>query len=199
MPLQELIKILKQDLSNQDKGNFFSLADAAIKEAIEITRNEKAMYSGSLESLTNDLAELVNLFPDDIPLDDLRYHLAHLYMRSQRWKEAENQLLGIKDYFHNEAQIYSALCAFKQKNELDIIQGDIKQENKLDIIQSDIERIAKELCNSKSVKTISIQEQQYNLLEMLVYAFELNHSVFKSYYKRGLTRFDLKFWVVINM
>lgn len=177
--LEDIIQELKQ-LSNKDKAELSSLADEAIKEAIEITRNEKAMHSGFLEPLTNDLAELINLFPDDILLDDLRYHLAHLYMRSQKWKEAENQLVGIKDYLHNEAQIYSALCAFQQGEQLDIIQADI-------------ERIAKGLCNSKSFRTKSIQEQHYNLLEMLVYACGLNHSVLEPYYMTGLTRSDLIF------
>lgn len=88
--------------------------------------------------------------------------------------------MEIKDYLHNEAQIYSALCAFKQ--------GD-----KLDSIQADIERITKELSNSKSVRTKSIQEQHYNLLEMLVYASGLNHSVLEPYYMTGLTRSDLTF------
>lgn len=177
--LEDIIQELKEELFNKDKGELSSLADEAIKEAIEITRNEKAMHSGSLETLSNDLAQLINLFPDDLPLDDLRYHLAHLYMRSQKWKEAENQLVEIKDYLHNEAQIYSALCAFKL--------GD-----KLDSIQADIERIAKELCN-RNVRTKSIQEQHYNLLEMLVYAAGLNHSVLEPYYNKGLTRFDLGF------
>jgi CRISPR/Cas system-associated protein endoribonuclease Cas2 len=178
--LKDIIKELKQDLPNKDKGELSSLADEAIKEAIEITRNEKAMHSGFLEPLTNDLAELINLFPNDILFDDLRYHLAHLYMGSQKWKEAETQLVEIKDYLHNEAQIYSALCAFKQ--------GD-----KLDSIQADIERITKELSNSKSVRTKSIQEQHYNLLEMLVYASGLNHSVLEPYYMTGLIRSDLTF------
>lgn len=178
--LEVIIQELKKDLPNKDRAQLSNDADDAIKEAIEITRNQKAMHSGSLETLTNDLAELINLFPDDIPLDDLRYHLAHLYMRSQKWKEAENQLVGIQDYLYNEAQIYSALCAFKQADQLDRIQADI-------------ERIAKELCNSKSVRTKAIQEQQYNLLEMLVYACGLNNSVLETYYMTGLTRFDLGF------
>ena len=44
--LEDIIQELKKELSKKDKGELSSLADEAIKEAIEITRNEKAMHSG---------------------------------------------------------------------------------------------------------------------------------------------------------
>lgn len=111
--LQDIIQELKEDLPNKDKGELSSLADEAIKEAIEITRNEKAMHSGFLEPLTNDLAELINLFPDDILLDDLRYHLAHLYMRSQKWKEAENQL-AVHGGYRQQYTYSNIVCSCQQ-------------------------------------------------------------------------------------
>ena len=173
--LQQLIPEIQQARENHNTYQLSSLAD----QALEATLDEKLTKSDS-QWLTNRLSEVINEFEKtDVLIDDLRYRLAHLYMRSRKWKEAENQLLEIEDYLHNEAQIYSALCAFKQGG-------------KLDSIKADITRIAKELCHSKAVRTKSIQEQHYDLLEMLVYATNLDYSILDSYYKRGLTKADLE-------
>lgn len=156
-----------------NKAKVYSLAD----EAIKVTLDEKLMSASSLESLTEDLAKLIELFPCDVPLDDLRYRLAHLYMRCQKWQEADNQLLELKEesYYNTEAQIYSALCAFKLGT------------------KPNINEIAERLKSSKlKLRSKSTQEQCYDLLEMFVYASNLDYSDLGTYYKRGSTKANLE-------
>lgn len=182
LSLQKLIFKIQQAREDQDTYLLSILAD----QALEATLDEKLTKSEP-QCLTNYLSEIINEFEKtDIRIDDLRYRLAHLYMRSRKWEEAENQLLEIKDYLQNEAQIYSALCTLKQLGEpLDKAQAEDK-------IQNNIKRIAQELCSNKHFKTKSIQEQHFNLLEMLVYAFNLDYSILGSYYQTGSTKADLK-------
>lgn len=169
--ISKQLKTLKTLNLDGKKAEIYSLAD----KALELTLDEKLMKASSLESLTEDLAELIESFPSDIPIDDLRYRLAHLYMRCQKWEEADNQLLELKQesYYDTEAQIYSALCAFKLGS------------------QPNLNEIAKRI-SSQKIKSKSIQENCYDLLEMFVYATDLDYSDLGAYYKRGSTKVNLE-------
>lgn len=172
MSLQQIIPEIQEAKSKQDKAQLYSLAE----EALEATLNEKLIKSDS-QWLSNRLSEVINEFEStDVPIDDLRYRLAHLYMRSKKWGEAHDQLLALEDsdYCKNEAQIYSALCSIKQG------------------FQHNIKDITEQWNNVNQVKTKSIQEQHYDLLEMLVYAADLDYSILDSYYKRGSTKAKVK-------
>lgn len=169
MSLQQIRTYIQKAKSEQNKARLYSLAE----EALEETLDEKLIKSGSLRWLTNRLSEVINEFEStDVPIDNLRYRLAHLYMRDKKWQEANDQLLALEDsdYCKTEAQIYSALCSIKQG------------------FQPDISRIAEQWKKVNTVKSKSIQEQHYDFLEMLVYAAGLDHSDLDFYYKRGSTK-----------
>ena len=171
--LQELIPKIQQA---REERNIYRLSTLA-EQALEATLDEKLIKSGSLQWLANRLSDVIKEFEKtDIRIDDLRYRLAHLYMRSQKWEEANDQLLELEesDYCKTEAQIYSALCSIKQG------------------FQPDISRIAEQWNKMNTVKTKSIQEQHYDLLEMLVYAADLDYLLLDSYYKKGSTKADLE-------
>ena len=171
--LQELIPKIQQAREERSIYRLSTLAE----QALEATLDEKLIKSGSLQWLANRLSDVIKEFEKtDIRIDDLRYRLAHLYMRSQKWEEANDQLLELEesDYCKTEAQIYSALCSIKQG------------------FQPDISKIAEQWNKVNTVKTKSIQEQHYDLLEMLVYAARLEHSNLNFYYKKGSTKARLK-------
>lgn len=149
-------------------------------EALAVTLDQKMVKAGALGYLTKSLEDALALFPEDFPLDDIRYRLAHLYLREHLWEKAAFQLslLSDKTYYGTEARIYGALCHVKMGNK-----------------DLEISRIAAQLKNSESIKywrTKNVQEQLYNLLEMLVYAAELQHESLGDYYDKGYTIADLK-------
>lgn len=165
-------------------------------EALSATLDEKLTRAGSLQHLTEQLAEIIELFPTGFPLDDLCYRLAHLYMRLGNWEKADYQLLALGDsyYYSTEARIYSALCA-------------VKLGSKEPLITEIAERLRQSPSGKGNTwKTRSIQEQHYNLLEMLVYAAGIEHKVLAPYYEAGSTQADLQvkssfpeyqFWIPI--
>lgn len=174
--LREIIQKLRK--LPQGETNLLNLLAA---EALSATLDEKLIRAGSLQDLTEQLAETIELFPPSFPMDDLRYRLAHLHMRVADWEKADNQLLELKDsYYSTEAQIYAALCAVK-----------------LDCKNPLISEIAKRLRQSPpeqkdKFRSFSVQEHHYNLLEILVYAADLKHEDLAPYYETGSTQADLQ-------
>lgn len=84
-------------------------------EALEATLDQKLLKAGSLEEVAGQLNEVIQLLVirrPDCPVADLRYRLAHLYMRASCWKEADEQLLELSDY-EIEVGIYGVLCQLK--------------------------------------------------------------------------------------
>lgn len=176
--LREII----QKLRNLPQGET-NLLNLLAAEALSATLDEKLIRAGSLQELTEQLAEIIELFPPRFPLDDLRYRLAHLHMRVADWEKADNQLQELKFsyYYSTEAQIYGALCKVKSKD----------CENLL------ITEIAKRLRQfppeqKDKLRSLSVQEHHYNLLEMLVYAADLKHADLAPYYETGSTQADLQ-------
>lgn len=158
-----------------------------LSEALETTLDEKLLRAGPLEDMALQLNEIIQLlvaqYPD-CPVDDLRYRLAHLYMRDSRWKEAECQFLCLGDYLETEARIYSTLCQLKLcENELDRK----KTEAQITTLAEKFRKLP-----PKNQKRRSIQEQHYNLLEMMIYAGSLNHKLLENYYQQGSTKADIK-------
>lgn len=138
MSLQQIRTEIKQAREDKNIYQLSTLAD----QALEATLDEKLIKAGSLWWLTNRLSEVIQEFEEtDIRIDDLRYRLAHLYMRSKKWGEAHDQLLALEesDYCKTEAQIYSALCSIKQG------------------FQHNIKDITEQWNNVNQVKTNSIQ------------------------------------------
>ncbi|MFB2891352.1 hypothetical protein ACE1CI_00240 [Aerosakkonemataceae cyanobacterium BLCC-F50] len=173
--LTDIIQEFKQQPLNQNQFNACALAE----KALAVTLDKKLIKAGLLNTLATQLNEIIEIlhtsFPD-VPIDDLRYRLAHLYMRNRQWEKADEQLLNIHEDFFNatEAKIYSTLCSIKQ--------GD----------SPFIEKLANQITESRNQSSKTIQEYHYNLLEMLVYASGIDHSVLQPYYCKGTTKADLE-------
>ena len=182
------LQTILDELQNSDQAKslekLYSLADAAAEAVLD----QKLLRAGPLEDLAKQLAEVIKSLLEhypDCPIPDLRYRLAHLYMRNNCWTEAEVQFLELDDYLKTEARIYSVLCQLKLSKEQPELSG----------IEKQIKDISHELVKPPQKgfwESRSIQEQHYNLLEMLLYAGNLNHNLLEPYYNKGLTKTDIE-------
>ncbi len=135
-------------------------------QALESTLDEKMAKSGSLETLTDKLKQIVDWFsehqplnsngqPVNIGLDDLRYRLAHLYMRARNWEDALDQLTEIgqsgDSFWAHEVDLYTAVCAVRSK--------EFTQEQIEVTIRGGIHKLA----STKRFKSKSVQEQFHDL------------------------------------
>lgn len=173
--LTDIIQELKQQPLNHNQFNAYALAE----KALAVTLDKKLIKAGFLNSLVTQLNEIIEIFYTsfpEVPIDDLRYRLAHLYMRNRQWEKADEQLLKINEDFFDatEAKIYLALCSIKQG------------------YSPSIEKLANQITESRNQSSKTIQEYHYNLLEMLVYASGIDHSVLQPYYCKGTTKADLE-------
>lgn len=195
--LQTILNELRNPDQAKSLEKLYSLADAAAEAVLD----EKLLRAGPLEDLAEQLAEVIKLLLEhypNCPIPDLRYRLAHLYMRSNRWTEAEAQFLELDDYLNTEARIYSVLCQLKLS----------KEQPELSSIEKQISNISNQLVKPPQKvfwQSRSVQEQHYNLLEMLIYAGNLNHKLLEPYYNKGLTKTDiqvcsnhLRYWLPIS-
>jgi hypothetical protein len=152
---------------------------------LEYVLDEKTGKSGSINSLTVNLMGVVNRFeelPAKIGIDDLRYRLAHLFMRQKAWQPALDQLVKIGSngdrLFAQEVDLYSALCSVKLGN--------------CASAQSTIKMAVEELARDRRARSKSVQEQLHDLYEMLVYASDLDHRLLRPYYEHKSTRADVE-------
>ncbi|PSF36154.1 hypothetical protein C7H19_14240 [Aphanothece hegewaldii CCALA 016] len=144
-------------------------------DALHYTFEQKLLHT-NCSKLTTQLEEVIEKFEnylEKIPLDDLYYRLAHLYLRQKNWQKADNILHQLDEnfYYQTEALIYIALCRYKL--------GD----------KQVISKIAKQLSlepEQDKFESRLVQEQKYNLLEMLVYACDdLSYEDLDPYFKHG--------------
>lgn len=145
--LTDIIQELKQQPLNHNQFNAYALAE----KALAVTLDKKLIKAGFLNSLVTQLNEIIEIFYTsfpEVPIDDLRYRLAHLYMRNRQWEKANDQLLEINEDFFNatEAKIYLALCSIKQG------------------YNPSIEKLANQITESRNQSSKTIQEYHYNLL-----------------------------------